>query len=104
MNALDAAISFIMSAGFYLERATMNPAQIEQLIQTALPDAQVKVQSDDNTHFAALIVSDTFAGKRTLQRHQVVYAALGSRMGNEIHALSMQTLTIAESQAQGVQQ
>jgi len=82
----------------------MNPAQIEQLIQTALPDARVTVQSDDNTHFTALIVSDTFAGKRTLQRHQVVYAALGSRMGNEIHALSMQTLTIAESQAQGVQQ
>jgi len=82
----------------------MNPAQIEQLIRSALPDANVTVQSDDNTHFSALIVSDTFLGKRTLQRHQVVYAALGSRMGNEIHALSMQTLTVAEAQSQGAQQ
>jgi len=45
-----------------------------------------------------------FAGKRTLQRHQLVYAALGARMGNEIHALTMQTYTPAEVQAQGVQQ
>ena len=82
----------------------MNPVQIEQLIKAAMPDAQVKVQSDDNTHFSALIVSDTFASKRTLQRHQIVYAALGSRMGNEIHALSMQTLTLAEAQSQGLQQ
>ena len=82
----------------------MNPAQIEQLIKVALPEAQVKVQSDDNTHFSALIVSDAFAGKRTLQRHQIIYAALGSRMGGEIHALSMQTLTVAEAQSQGVQQ
>ncbi len=82
----------------------MTPAQIEQLIKTAIPNVQVAVQSDDNTHFSALIVSDAFVGKRTLQRHQLVYAALGSRMGNEIHALTMQTLTVAESQAQGVQQ
>jgi len=82
----------------------MNSAQIEQLISGALPDAQVQVQSDDNTHFSALIVSDAFVGKRTLQRHQIVYAALGSRMSGEIHALSMQTLTIAEAQSQIVQQ
>jgi acid stress-induced BolA-like protein IbaG/YrbA len=82
----------------------MNSAQIEQLIRVALPDAQIQVQSDDNTHFSALIVSDAFAGKRTLQRHQIVYAALGTRMGNEIHALSMQTLSVAEAQSQGTQQ
>lgn len=82
----------------------MTPAQIEQLIKAALPQAQIKVQSDDNTHFSALIVSDAFSGKRTLQRHQLVYAALGSRMGNEIHALTMQTLTTAEAQSQGIQQ
>ncbi len=83
---------------------TMNPAQIEQLIKAALPEAQVNVQSDDNTHFSAVIVSDAFAGKRTLQRHQIIYAALGARMGNEIHALSMRTLTVAEAQSQGMQQ
>jgi acid stress-induced BolA-like protein IbaG/YrbA len=47
-------------------------------------------------HFEALIVSDTFAGKRLLQRHQLVYAALGDRMREEIHALSMRTLTPEE--------
>lgn len=82
----------------------MTPAQIEQLIKAALPEAVINVQSDDNTHFSALIVSDAFSGKRTLQRHQLVYAALGSRMGNEIHALTMQTLTTAEAQSQGIQQ
>lgn len=81
----------------------MNSAQIEQLIKGALPQAQVKVSSDDNTHFTAVIVSDAFVGKRTLQRHQIIYASLGGRMGGEIHALSMQTLTTAEAQSQGVQ-
>jgi len=82
----------------------MQPKEIEQLIHSGLPDAQVRVESDDNTHFSALIISAAFAGKRTLQRHQLVYAALGARMGNEIHALTMQTYTPAEAQAQGVQQ
>ena len=96
-------VFFYDARWLFIEKTVMNPAQIEQLINTALPDAQVKVQSDDNTHFSAVIVSDVFVGKRTLQRHQIVYAALGSRMGGEIHALSMQTLTIAEAQAQGMQ-
>ncbi|MGE0114793.1 MAG: BolA family protein [Steroidobacteraceae bacterium] len=77
----------------------MNPHDVEQLIRTGLPGARVVVESDDSTHFSALIVSEAFAGKRTLQRHQLVYAALGARMGNEIHALSMQTHTPAEWQA-----
>lgn len=81
----------------------MQPSEIEQLIRAGIPGVQVKVESDDNTHFSAVIVSDAFSGKRTLQRHQLVYAALGARMGNEIHALSMQTLTPAEWQAQGQQ-
>lgn len=82
----------------------MQPKEIEQLIQAGLPDAQVQVASDDNTHFSARIVSEAFAGKRTLQRHQLVYAALGARMGNEIHALTMQTYTPAEVLAQSTQQ
>lgn len=77
----------------------MHPHEIEQLIRAGLPGVQVRVESDDGTHFSAVIVSDAFNGKRTLQRHQLVYAALGARMGNEIHALSMQTLTPAEWQA-----
>jgi acid stress-induced BolA-like protein IbaG/YrbA len=81
----------------------MNPKDVEALILAGLPGAQVKVESDDGTHFTAVIVSDAFTGKRTLQRHQMVNAALGKLMGNEIHALSMQTLTTAELQA-GAQQ
>ncbi len=77
----------------------MNPRDVEQLIRTGLPDAQVQVESDDSTHFSALIVADAFAGKRALQRHQLVYATLGALMGNEIHALTLQTHTPAEWQA-----
>lgn len=77
----------------------MNADSIAQLIRKGLPDAEVQVQSDDNTHFSAVIVTDVFAGKRTLQRHQLVYAALGALMGREIHALTMQTFTVAERQA-----
>ena len=50
----------------------------------------------DGQHFQALIVSAAFAGKSRVQRHQLVYAALGDRMREEIHALSMQTLTPEE--------
>ena len=53
----------------------------------------------DGQHFTALIVSPAFAGKRLIQRHQLVYAALGDRMKAEIHALSMKTLTPEEYQA-----
>ncbi|MGD9842950.1 MAG: BolA family protein [Steroidobacteraceae bacterium] len=77
----------------------MSPHDIEQLIRASIAGVQVQVESDDNTHFSALIVSDEFAGKRTLQRHQQVYAALGTLMGNEIHALTMQTHTTEEWQA-----
>jgi len=52
----------------------------------------------DGQHFQALIVSPAFAGKSRVQRHQLVYAALGDRMREEIHALSMQTLTPEEWQ------
>ena len=77
----------------------MNPQDVEQLIRQGMPDAEVRVESDDGTHFSAMIVTDAFAGLRTLQRHQRVYATLGALMGREIHALTMQTLTVAEAQA-----
>jgi acid stress-induced BolA-like protein IbaG/YrbA len=76
----------------------MNPDAIKSLIETGLPGAQVIVESEDNTHFAARVVAAQFEGKRTLQRHQLVYATLGELMGREIHALSLQTLTAAELQ------
>ena len=71
----------------------MTPTEIEQLIAAALPGAEVAVQSDDNTHFDATVISAAFAGKRPLQRHQMVYKALGELVGGEIHALSIRALT-----------
>lgn len=76
----------------------MHPTEVQQLIAQGLPGAQVSVNSEDGTHFEATIVSELFAGKRPLARHQLVYAALGARMGREIHALSMRTLTPDEVQ------
>jgi acid stress-induced BolA-like protein IbaG/YrbA len=53
----------------------------------------VEVQGDDGQHFEAVIVSQQFAGKNKIQQHQLVYLALGDRMGSEIHALAMRTFT-----------
>ena len=78
----------------------MNPEQIEALIRVALPDAAVSVRSADNVHFEATVVSLQFEGRRPLQRHQLIYRALGERMGGEIHALSLATFTPAELAAQ----
>ncbi|TVQ47093.1 MAG: BolA/IbaG family iron-sulfur metabolism protein [Gammaproteobacteria bacterium] len=75
----------------------MTPQQIQQLIEQGLPEARVQVFSDDNTHFEAVVVSSMFAGKRSLQRHQMVYRTLGEAMGREIHALSLKALTPDEA-------
>jgi acid stress-induced BolA-like protein IbaG/YrbA len=77
----------------------MTPDDIEKLITAGLPGSSVKVASDDNTHFAAVVVSADFAGKRPLQRHQMVYRTLGEAMGTEIHALSIEALTPEEQVA-----
>ena len=79
----------------------MNPQQLADLIRAALPGAHIDVRSEDNVHFEALIVAAQFAGKRSIARHQLVYGALGARMGNEIHALSIDALTPEESSARG---
>jgi acid stress-induced BolA-like protein IbaG/YrbA len=77
----------------------MNPKQIEELIRVALPGALVRVRSEDNVHFEATVVAREFNGLRPLQRHQLVYKALGERMGGEIHALQLETLTPDELSA-----
>jgi acid stress-induced BolA-like protein IbaG/YrbA len=71
----------------------MNPAAISQLIEAGFDHAEVKVLSDDNTHFEALVIAREFVGKRALARHQLIYKTLGSLMGNEIHALSIRAYT-----------
>jgi acid stress-induced BolA-like protein IbaG/YrbA len=69
----------------------VTPENVERYIREGLPCEHVSV-SGDGHHFEAVIVSATFAGLTRIQRHQAVYRALGDRMREEIHALSMQTL------------
>ena len=71
----------------------MSPQRIAELIRAGLPGAAVRVESDDNTHFASQIVAEQFAGLRPIARHQLVYKTLGSLVGREIHALSIEALT-----------
>ncbi len=73
------------------------PDLIKNYISSGLECTHLEVEGDGQ-HFTALIVSPAFAGKRLIQRHQLVYAALGDRMKAEIHALSMKTLTPEEYQ------
>lgn len=70
----------------------MQVEDIASLIKSGVPDCEVEVDGD-GTHFNAVIVSDVFAGKNMVQQHQLVYKALGGRMGTDIHALSIQTYT-----------
>ncbi|HEX8874216.1 MAG TPA: BolA/IbaG family iron-sulfur metabolism protein [Nitrosospira sp.] len=66
---------------------------IKDHIEKAMPCELVHVEGDDGFHFSAVIVSAEFRGKNMVQQHQMVYRALGDRMKQEIHALSMKTLT-----------
>ena len=68
------------------------PDDVKRYIQDGLQCQHVEVVGDGH-HFEAIIVSEAFQGKSRVQRHQLVYKALGDRMREEIHALSMQTLT-----------
>ena len=79
----------------------MNAEQLQQLISAGLPCDHLTVEGDGR-HWYATIVSAEFEGKRLIQRHQRVYATLGAKIQNdEVHALSMKTLTPAEWAVQG---
>ncbi|NNM62158.1 MAG: BolA/IbaG family iron-sulfur metabolism protein [Steroidobacteraceae bacterium] len=78
----------------------MDPQQVARMIRSGLAGSEATVASEDNVHFEALVVADAFVGKRALQRHQLVYAALGAAMGNEIHALALKVYTPEEYAAQ----
>ena len=78
----------------------IDPDQIKRWIQEGLSCEHVAVQGDGH-HFEAVIVSPAFRGRTRVQQHQQVYAALGTRMGGEIHALSMQTFTPEDWAARG---
>ena len=78
----------------------VTPESIKTGIEAGLACEHVEVLGDGQ-HFQAIVVSNSFAGKSRVQRHQLVYAALGDRMREEIHALSMRTLTPEEWRAGG---
>jgi stress-induced morphogen len=72
--------------------------KLTALLQEAFPQAEITLKdlAGDSDHYAVTILSDQFEGLTRVQRHQLVYGALGQKMGNELHALSIQTLTPSE--------
>jgi acid stress-induced BolA-like protein IbaG/YrbA len=81
-----------------MNQALITPDRVRELIREGLPGADVRVESDDNVHFAARVIAIQFNGLRPLARHQLIYQALGTLMGREIHALSIDALTPEEQQ------
>jgi len=72
----------------------MQPEEVETMIITGLPGAQAQVTSDDNTHFAAIVIYEGFIGQSPVKQHQMVYNTLGNSLeSNNIHALSLKTYT-----------
>lgn len=71
-------------------------SEIQRLIEQGLPCDTVIIEGDDGVHFSGIVVSAEFEGKMRVRQHQAVYATLGSLMGNEIHALQLQTYTPAQ--------
>ena len=83
--------------------ADPTPQQVSEFIAAGLQCEHLEVEGDGR-HFFATIVCEAFTGKSRVARHQQVYGALGDRMREQIHALSMKTLTPAEWAAQGAPQ
>ena len=70
--------------------------EIETLIKESIPDAQITIEdlAGDNNHYSATIKSRAFSGKSKIEQHQLVYKALKGKMGNELHALALNTMEI----------
>ncbi len=68
--------------------------EIESLIKKSMPDAEITIQdlAGDDNHYSATIKSQVFKGKSKIEQHKLVYKALGGRMGNELHALAINTI------------
>jgi stress-induced morphogen len=71
----------------------MAASEIERLIKASIPDAEVTIRdlAGDGDHYAARVVSASFDGMNRIKQHQTVYAALGGRVGGELHALQLET-------------
>jgi len=70
--------------------------EIKTLIKESIPDAQITIQdlAGDNNHYSATIKSKSFSGKSKIEQHKLVYKALKGKMGNELHALELNTMEI----------
>jgi stress-induced morphogen len=73
----------------------MDASEIERLIRSGIPDAQVTIQdlAGDGDHYKATVIAASFRGKSRVQQHQLVYQALKGEMGGKLHALALQTGT-----------
>jgi stress-induced morphogen len=71
----------------------MHAQEIERLIKTGIPDAQVTIRdlAGDGDHYAATVISESFRGKSRIEQHQLVYQTLKGQMGDALHALALQT-------------
>ena len=71
----------------------MDAGEIERLIKSGIPDAQVTIRdlAGDGDHYAATVISESFRGKSRVQQHQIVYQSLKGQMGGLLHALALQT-------------
>jgi stress-induced morphogen len=76
----------------------MPAAEIERLIKATFPDARIELRdlAGDNDHWAAHVVSSAFKGKSRIQQHQMIYEALGGRVGGALHALQLTTALPAD--------
>ena len=70
--------------------------EIKSLIKKAIPDAEIVIEdlAGDNNHYSASIKSKVFSGKSMIEQHKIVYKALGNKMGNELHALALNTIEL----------
>jgi len=75
----------------------MDAATIQAMIESGLSGCSAQVDGADGVHFEARVIAQQFSGLPTIKRHRLVYATLGSKMGNEIHALALKTLTPDEA-------
>ncbi len=69
-------------------------SEIESMIKEAIPDAEIDIEdlAGDENHYSATIKSSTFSGKSKVEQHKIVYKALKGKMGNELHALALNTI------------
>jgi len=75
---------------------SLKSEEIKNLIKAAIPDAEVSIQdlAGDENHYSATIKSKVFNGKNKIEQHKIVYKSLKGKMGNELHALSINTMEV----------